>query len=100
MGQTTPKPGGTFRFLGVPADDQRLPFGAGQDAVPVGTVVTVRELVPADVAGAHTDGEDAVVVEWAQPEVGHDDGEPVIRYRQRATSFGAAQFSDLFTKEA
>lgn len=60
MPPTTPSPGQTFTYngeqLGQRIDAALLP----------GTVVTVREVVPAGTTGAHTDTEDSVVIEWEQ----------------------------------
>lgn len=65
-----------------------------------GTVVTVREVVPADTPGAHDDSEDAVVVEHAEPQVGYDDdGTPEIVYAPRAWSVGLKAFATDYTKE-
>jgi hypothetical protein len=90
-----PKSGDKFTFSG----DE--PFGTDPGAMHPGTEVTVRETVKADVVGAHTGDEDAVVVEWGSPEVGRgDSGEPVIVTATRATSFGADFFNANFSKES
>lgn len=58
MPKSSPKQGGTYTYEG-----ERI--GQRDDtALYPGTVVTVREVVPADVKGAHNDNEDAVVIEW------------------------------------
>lgn len=65
MAKTKPKAGARYRSVSGTA--------------PPGFEVIVRDVVPADVAGAHDDSEDAVVVTWEQPGVVIDDGaEPRI----------------------
>ena len=60
MTTPSPAPGARYTYngeqLGQRAEAALLP----------GTLVTVREVVPAGVSGAHTDTEDAVVIEWEQ----------------------------------
>ena len=45
---------------------------------PLGTRVRVRDLVPADEAGAHNNEEDSVVVEWTEPGPVAQEGDPVL----------------------
>lgn len=60
MPKSSPKPGGTFKYTG----ERR---GQRDDAALLtGTVVTVRETVPAATPGAHDNTEDSVVIEWTQ----------------------------------
>lgn len=54
--------------------------------MPPGTKVVVRELVAAETKGAHSDDEDAWVVEWVDRS-----GNP------RATSVGTGVFAEHFT---
>jgi hypothetical protein len=61
------------------------PLGNDPGSVAPGTRVTVREVVPADVQGAHDDSEDAVVVET-------EDG--------RAWSVGLQTFASDYTEES
>jgi len=85
------KPGARCRYAG------EEPFGTLPDGIRPGTEVTVRELVPAGEAGAHTDTEDSVVVEWEQADVAYDDqGAASLIHRSRATSIAADVFGDLF----
>lgn len=65
--------------------------------LPTGTEIEVRELVPADVPGAHDDAEDAVVIEWTDKTVGiGENGEQVLVDRRRAMSVSEEFFSDNF----
>lgn len=91
-----PKPGETYKYAGEePLGEPGSPAG-----VAPGTVVTVREIVPADTPGAHDDSEDCVVVEIAVPYVANDDdGNPVIQYSSRAYSVGLDAFASDYTKE-
>lgn len=57
---TSPEPGTTFTFTG-----EQIGLRA-ETALKTGTLVTVREVVPADVKGAHSDAEDAVVITWEE----------------------------------
>lgn len=89
----------------APSEGDRYRFTAdavGTDAgrVSPGTVVTVREVVPASEPGAHDDSSDAVVVEWTEPTLGVDDnGEPAVLDTPRAWSVSVDEFTDLFEKE-
>lgn len=57
------EPGTRFRYVG------NEPLGQGPGTLFPGTVVNVREVVPADEPGAHDDQEDAVVIEWEEEDV-------------------------------
>lgn len=89
-----PKPGDTYRL------STEEPLGTDAHAIPSGTLVTVREIVPADTIGAHDDSEDAVVVETTVPALSYDeDGKPYVGETTRAWSVGLAQFATDYTKE-
>ena len=89
-----PREGETYTLTGEA-------IGVGPGSIASGTKMKVRELVPADVKGAHTDTEDAVVMEFEEPTLGVDDkGEPVIGSVTRAVSFGLDFFADNFQKGA
>lgn len=96
MANPKPKPGETYTYtaeepLGLPGSPARV--------LP-GTVVTIRELVAADTAGAHDDSEDCVVVEIHEPQIGYDDAsEPQVVYNPRAYSVGLDTFAADYTKE-
>lgn len=76
--------------------------GIGIDAgrLAAGTSVTVREVVPADVPGAHDDSEDAVVIEWQSPTVVNGEDGPELGFAIRAMSIGVDQFNEDFEVEA
>lgn len=58
-----------------------------------GSVGTVREVVPADVSGAHNDDEDAVVLVFDGHAIDYDeDGSPAIVTADRAVAFALADF--------
>ncbi len=89
---TKPQAGDSYELTGET-------IGNPPNEVKTGTVVTVREVVAADEAGAHDDTEDAVVVEYEVPTLGVDgDGEPAVIQTARAFSVGVSQFGELFTK--
>lgn len=93
---TLPNPGDTYVY----AADEPLGEPGSPAAVQPGTVVTVREVVPADTPGAHDDSEDCVVLEIPVPYVANDDdGNPVIGYSSRAYSVGLDTFASDYTKE-
>ena len=88
-----PKAGDTYRLT------QEV-LGDGPGSIYEGQVVTVRDVGPADVQGAHDDSEESVVIEWTEP--GHvrgDDGKIRMGEVPRAVSIAASQFSDLFAQE-
>ncbi len=62
---------------------------APNGAIREGREARVAEIVPADVRGAHTDTEDAVVLEFDEPYLGQDDdGNPVVAYTTRRVAVG------------
>jgi hypothetical protein len=61
-----------------------------------GTTVTVREVVAADVQGAHDAFSDAVVVDWTEPAVVYGEKGVEIAQGNRAISVAAADFERLF----
>jgi hypothetical protein len=65
-------PKGKYRYTGEPIVGNDPALGFYPD-----TIVKVREVVPADVKGAHTDDEDAVVFEW------ETDGQVVVSVREQ-----------------
>lgn len=94
MSRNKPEAGETYRLTsGI--------GGFGPAALYPGQVVTVREVVEADVAGAHNDAEDAVVIELGEdgPVMG-DDGQVTRGTVTRATSVSLATFGDFFVREA
>ncbi len=79
------RPGQRYRLL---ADHGNPPLH-----LRAGSVGTVREVVPADVVGAHNDYEDAVILEFEGHEVGYDEaGVASVRSAPRAAAFA---ISDL-----
>lgn len=92
----TPKPGDSVRFVGVDVDGQRVAVGNMPGRIDVGTVMVVREVVPASEPGAHDDSEDAVVLSFVTPEAIVVDGEAVLVDVLRAWSVGVSEFDDLF----
>lgn len=88
--KSTPKAGDTYRLS---ADN----LGDGPGAIYAGQSVTVREVVPANEAGAHDDTEDAVVIEWNEPgPVMGDDRKVRMGEVPRAVSVSLDQFATLF----
>lgn len=85
-----PKVGGSFRYNG----DE--PIGVDAGALIPGTIVTVREIVPAGEPGAHDDTEDAAVIEWTSPGLVSDDEGMSVAEVPRAMSVGVDAFPDLF----
>ena len=68
-----------------------------------GSVGVVREVVPADVKGAHNDEEDAVVLTFPGHGIDYDEsGEPVIATADRAAAFPLTDFEgdDALFEEA
>jgi DNA polymerase III alpha subunit (gram-positive type) len=65
-----------------------------------GTVVTVREVVPADVPGAHDNSGECVVVEWTELGI-HEgtDWERTTGPVNRACAIPAHEFDTLFEAE-
>lgn len=73
-----------------------VPVGENADAVPLpaGIVGTVRELVPAEVPGAHDFSEDCAVLEFPMGDVAYEDGVPQLVQVSRAWSVGLQHFDD------
>lgn len=73
------KEGQKFTYVGsepVVSDDGTVTIIPGP---PVGVEVTVRNIVPADEAGAHNNDEDSVVVEWTElGTVANEEVEPIL----------------------
>lgn len=82
----TIEPGQRFRLL---TDHGNPPLH-----VRAGSIGTVREVVSADVLGAHNDYEDAVVLEFEDHSVTYEEGEPAIAASRRAVAFAQADLSD------
>ena len=92
-----PKSGDVYVYTGTET------IGNGPGSIRPGQTFTVREVVDANQNGAHDDSEDAVVLEFDDPEptVGlTDDGEPSVVHARRAWSVGVDQFNAEFEKEA
>lgn len=88
------QPGQRWRLLRDHGTDY-LALKAGSEGV-------VRELVPADVPGAHNDHEDAVVLEFEHPEAFMEAGEARVVLGRRAVAFAVADFEgdDALLEEA
>lgn len=85
-----PKAGGAFKYNGTD------PIGSDSGALVPGTKVTVREIVPAGVKGAHDDTEDAAVIEWEAPALVQGENGAEVGYVTRAMSIGVASFTANF----
>lgn len=88
------QPGQRWRL--VAGIGNTVPVGENADAVPLpsGIVGTVREIVPADVPGAHNFEEDAAVLEFPMGDVAYQDGTPQLVQISRAVSFALYLFDD------
>jgi hypothetical protein len=73
-----------------------VPVGENADAVPLpsGIVGVVRELVPAEVPGAHNFEEDCAILEFPMGDVTYENGVPQLIQTSRAVSFGLQHFDD------
>jgi len=80
-----PGPAHRFRLL---ADHGNPPLH-----LRAGSIGTVREVVPADVAGAHNDDEDAVVLEFEDHGITYEEGQPAITASRRAVAFAQSDFT-------
>lgn len=87
------KQGAAYRF------DGETPIGIDSNALPVDQVVEVREVVQADITGAHDDSEDAVVVEWDAPALVRGENGMEVGSTRRAMSIGMSFFETNFVKE-
>lgn len=90
-----PKSGDVYVYTG----DEVI--GTEPGAIHPGQEFTVREVVDADQNGAFDDSEDAVVLEFEDPNPSlgfTDDGEPTVMHARRAWSVGVAQFKSDFEK--
>lgn len=87
--KTTATDGKSYTYNGEP-------IGVDAGALTPGTVVTVRETVPAGEPGAHDDTEDAVVVEWTSPALVRTDKGVEVGDAPRAMSVSVQRFRDAF----
>jgi hypothetical protein len=85
-----PAVGATYTYSGETA------IGVGPGSLAPGTPVRVREVVPADVPGAHDDTEDAVVIEWDEEDAVVTDvrTEPYVETVPRLAAGGGVATDD------
>jgi hypothetical protein len=72
------------------------PIGRGNEGLPPGTQIEVRDIVPASMPGAHTLLEDSIVVVWQSPTIVNTANGNEVGYVQRALSVSVVDFDANF----
>ena len=93
--------GQRFRLLRKIGNDTNADGSPGYPLA-AGSIGTVREIVPAEVEGAHNSEEDAVVLEFDHVPSAYIDasGQAQLAQSSRAVSFALTDFDDPTTFEA